>query len=613
MRTSAYLLLKIAFLLAIANTGDVIAGEITVDDGSQNSRAIAANVSEYGNVWNSLAQSFTATDPFVRFGFRLFDEDSSLPNAGTSLVYRLYQGENVYTALLATRTVTMPSTLSTDARSVWGDVGFVEADFSDVALTPGSRYTVEITLPAGSLPAIGSYSGVSVWTSLLNPYTGGRFFFTANYDNSFFADQDMLFHMQPVDIELTDDVISTVAGNGIAGYSGDGGPATSARMNFPNSLAIDAGANIYFVDRANHRIRKISPGGLISSVAGTGVPGFSGDGGPATNARLNDPTDVTIDGAGNLYIADCANYRVRKISPSGTISTFAGTGAYGYGGDGGQARNATFTCVGFVEVDSHGNLFIADFNNDRIRKVSSSGVVTTIASVHLPYGMAMDSADNLYVADPYSHRIRRVTSAGMITTVAGNGTAGFSGDGSAAIAASLDYPTGLDEDSAGNLYISDAGSNRIRKISPNGIINTLAGNGTQGFSGDGGSAINARLATPWDIVVGGYGAFFISDANNQRIRQVGTITPEQGTRILLSSIQTASLSMQVAGPLLAPIKNISKILDDGNPANDGASCGKLDEFIANVEAKVASSQLSGPKGIEFILQAESLKADIDCP
>ena len=196
MRVRAFL--AFLFLLPLGSTVLNIthAAEVTVDDGSTSTRSVAANDPANGNVWNSLAQSFTATNSQIRFGFRLTDIDSSLPNAGTQITYDLYIGENSSGIPFASRTVVMPSALSDDPRSAFGDVGFVEADFSSVQLDVGYRYTVRISMPASGVPPTGSYAGISVWTSIDDPYPGGRFFFPAGYDNTFFESDDMLFHME---------------------------------------------------------------------------------------------------------------------------------------------------------------------------------------------------------------------------------------------------------------------------------------------------------------------------------------------------------------------------------------------------------------------------------
>jgi sugar lactone lactonase YvrE len=275
--------------------------------------------------------------------------------------------------------------------------------------------------------------------------------------------------------------ITTVAGNGTPGFSGDGGPATNARLAYPTGVAVDAAGNLYIADRLNSRVRKVSTSGTITTVAGDGSAGFSGDGGPATNAQLAGPYGVAVDAAGNLYIADFQNSRVRKVSTSGTITTVAGDGSFGFSGDGGPATNAQLAGPNGVAVDAAGNLYIADINNHRVRKVSTSGT---------------------------------------ITTVAGNGTPGFSGDGGPATNARLRPPTGVAVDAAGNLYIADIFNQRVRKVSTSGTITTVAGTGIYGFSGDGGPATNARLAYPSGVAVDAAGNLYIADQNNHRVRKV---------------------------------------------------------------------------------------------
>jgi sugar lactone lactonase YvrE len=252
-------------------------------------------------------------------------------------------------------------------------------------------------------------------------------------------------------VSVSNGTITTVAGNGNQGSSGDGGPATSASLSVPYGMAADSAGNLYIADTDNSRIRKVS-NGTITTVVGNGFQGFSGDGGPATSASLYLPTGVAADSAGNLYISDAVNNRIRKVS-GGTITTFAGNGGYRASGDGGPAA---------------------------------------IASLDEPLGVAVDSAGNLYIADG-NNRIRKVSN-GTITTVAGDGVMAFSGDGVPATSASL-QPSGVAVDSAGNLYIADAVNQRIRKVS-NGTIATVAGNGNKGFSGDGGPATSASLNFP---------------------------------------------------------------------------------------------------------------------
>jgi len=337
----------------------------------------------------------------------------------------------------------------------------------------------------------------------------------------------------------TNGVITTAAGDGAAGYYGDGGPATSASLYFPEGVAVDAAGNLFIADTDNGRIRKVATNGLITTVAGDGGYGFSGDGGPATSASLDDPEGVAVDAAGNLFIADTDNGRIRKVATNGLITTVAGDGGYGYSGDSGPATNASLYYPRGVAVDAWGNLFIADTDNVRIRKVATNGLITTVAgdggygysgnggpatsaSLYYPAGVTVDAAGNLFIADTDNVRIRKVAANGLITTVAGDGGYGYSGDGGAATSASLYYPAGVTVDAAGNLFIADTDNMRIRKVGTNGLITTVAGNGSTGSPGDGGAAANAHLSLPSGVAADNLGNFFIADTDNYRIRRVGS-------------------------------------------------------------------------------------------
>lgn len=335
-----------------------------------------------------------------------------------------------------------------------------------------------------------------------------------------------------------DGVIRSVAGDGTAGFSGDGGPALSAQLNAPAGVAVDDAGNLFISDSANHRIRRITPDGVISTVAGTGTSGFSGDDGPATAAQVNRPWGITLDAAGSLWIADSANHRVRQVTPNGVIRTVAGNGTAGFSGDGGPATLAKLAVPSDVVVDSAGNLFIVEFGNWFIRKVTPAGVISWVAgdwegSLVEPVSVAVDAAGNLLVADSGNNRIKKIDPAGVMTTVAGRERGGFNGDGGVASSAELHLPGDVATDSQGNLFIADTGNNRIRKVTPAGIISTVAGSGTGGgFSGDGGPANAAQLMGPNGVAVDAQGNLLIADTINHRIRKVtpgGIITTVAGS------------------------------------------------------------------------------------
>ncbi len=333
-----------------------------------------------------------------------------------------------------------------------------------------------------------------------------------------------------------------MAGTGIATFGGDGGPAVDAQVSDPYGVALDGAGNLYIADTGSHRIRKVNSAGVISTVAGNGTRGSGGDGGAAVDAQLQLPFGVAADGAGNLYIADFHNHRIRKVDAAGDISTVAGTGTRGYGGDGGAAVNARLDYPYDLALDGAGNLYIADYGNHRIRKMNAAGNISTVAGngaagyggdggqaaaaqLSSPTGVAADGAGNLYIADGNNNRIRKVNSAGVISTVAGNGAADYGGDGGQATAAQLDSPHGVAADGAGNLYVADFNNNRIRKVNAAGVITTVVGTGTRAYGGDGGPAAAARLNRPRDVVMDGSGNLYIAEWGNSRIRKVGPPAP----------------------------------------------------------------------------------------
>jgi trimeric autotransporter adhesin len=375
-------------------------------------------------------------------------------------------------------------------------------------------------------------------------------------------------------------IITAVAGTGTYGYSGDGGPAVKARLSAPSGLAIDGLGNIFIADSNNSCVRKVAVDGTITTFAGTGFSGFPGDNGPAVSAQLAYPQGIALDGSGNLLIADSDNYRIRKVSANGTISTIAGNGTYGLSGDGGPASSAELAGVGDIAVDGAGNILIDGSGNQNtfafvgvavlnsvgpffftggggapgisvLRKISAAGTISTVAgngasglygvggaataarfgSVH---GVAADGSGNVFVADSVDNSVLKISAAGIVTVVAGNGTYGFTGDGGLATLAELADPAAVAVDGAGDLFIADAYNGRIRKVASNGIITTVAGDGDAGYAGDGGLATSAEIAPPVGVAVDGSGNIFILDSTNSVVRKVaanGVITTFAGNGI----------------------------------------------------------------------------------
>jgi sugar lactone lactonase YvrE len=452
---------------------------------------------------------------------------------------------------------------------------------------------------------------------------------------------------------LTPGTISSVAGDGNSGYSGDGGASTGAELNSPSGMARDSAGNLYIADQGNNVIRKIDSNGNISTVAGNGQGGYTGDGGLATSAQLYSPSDVAIDSAGNLYIADTNNNVIRKVDINGVITTFAGNGQSAYLGDGGPALYASLSGPQGVAVDKAGDLFISDSSNYVVRKIDVNGTITTIAGdnqqgysgdgaiataaqLSYPLGVAVDDAGNVYIADGQNYVVRKVGTDGNINTIAGDNQFGYSGDGGAATSAQLSYPNGLKLDGAGNLYIADQYNGVIRMVDGNGNIGTIAGtvglcgrcdrSNTKGTlishnqdsgNGDGGPATSAVINLPVGLALDPAGNFYIADHYGDAVRKVdvtasvmafGSITTGGNATLVatVSNVGTATLDFSLFtipnGYTQATVGNDCAV---GTPVSTATSCAMAMTFsplvagIYNGSLSIASDAFQTPQTISL--------------
>lgn len=399
------------------------------------------------------------------------------------------------------------------------------ADTGNLRVRKVSKATGLITTVAGSGTCCSGNEGPAL-LSAISPYDIA----TDDAGTLYVAERGGVVHRVDPSGFLT-----RFAGGGGPGFSGDGGPATLASLDYTASIAVGTAGTVLIADLGNGRVRAVSPAGVISTVAGGGAMSV-GDGRQARFAAVV-PGGVAFDGHGNMFVADGGNNRVRKVDSSGIISTVAGTGIAGFGGDGGPATAAHLNGPWAIAVDGAGALYVAELRNDRVRRIDVSGVITTVAgtgvrgyagdggpataaALSMPSDVAVDGAGNVYIADRGNNRVRRIDSAGTITTVAGDGRYGFSGDGGPATAASLAAPAAVEADASGAIVVADTDNHRVRHVAGSGTITTVAGNGTAGFGGDGGPASGATLYLPYDLARRADGTLYIADLGNFRIRRI---------------------------------------------------------------------------------------------
>ena len=391
--------------------------------------------------------------------------------------------------------------------------------------------------------------------------------------------------------------IDTIAGSGEPGYGGDGGRAIEAQLSFPSGVAVDNDGNVYISDYYSQRVRRVDTTGTITTIAGSGEPGYGGDDGTAAEARLFFPWGVAADHAGNLYITDSGNHRVRRIDTTGTVATFAGTGQPGFDQDVGLAVETPLASPTGVAVDGSGNLYFSGPFNFPILRVDATGTMSEVAGTREPYdgpdderrlsrdrGIAADDVGNVYIANIDNNYIRRVDATGMVSVIAGTPRKpGYGGDGGPAVETQLSYPADVALDHDGNIYIADTGNHRIRRVDATGTITTIAGTGEPGYGGDGGPAVEAKLASPFALTVDSSGNIYVADLGNYRIRVLTQSMDSGGERApLLEAIggllplRSAVRSRKAASQYPKTTRNLLLVVPEGGTVSTVSkkySCG----------------------------------------
>jgi uncharacterized protein (TIGR03437 family) len=425
-------------------------------------------------------------------------------------------------------------------------------------------------------------------------------------------------------------VIDTVAGDGYVHSVGDGAAATSAILHQPSAIALDSRGNLYIADTGTQRVREVLPGGVMTTLAGTGLVGRdAGDAVPAGIAPLNSPMGLAVDAAGNVVLADAYNHRVVAINVLHVMRPVAGTGTGGVSADGTAALSAALRGPKGVCLDREGTLYIVDTSNHRVLRVAVDGTLQTVAGngsggyagdggsarfaqLRVPSACAFDGKGNLYIADTGNHSIRKVTAGGVISTVVGNGSAGPSGDEGASVNARLASPRGLTVDDNGNLFIGDTGNNRVRQVTSDGIMHTIAGTGPAGFAGDGGPAADAMLDGPAGLFLDGSGALYFADSNNNRVRRLTPDVPgaPPPASLVAAIVVVNGISLRAGAIAPGEIVSIFPVGAGGLGPDAGVTAefdagGMLPTVLAGVEVRV--NEISAPL---FYAQSGQVNAQV---